>query len=177
MRANMAHGDPPGSPPFGQPPHGHAPYGQAPYAGQAAFGAAPGAYAHAPIDPRAAALSTQRGLLYAMLPLHLLMLVAEALSLVAQHWRGELDYGSSPFDRGELFGRLLAGGAFLLWGGAGFVWALINLKKLKSPGPSSRTSLLLYWCSSVLSCFCIPIGIFGLVNLSKREVTAALEHR
>jgi hypothetical protein len=118
----------------------------------------------------------QRGLLIAMLPLHLLMFVIQCLSLSLQLITegGGLLSAPTPFEQGEIVGRLLAGGCFLLWGAAGGVWAIINLTKLKNPGPSLRTSLTAYWWFSALSCLCFPFGIFGLVNLSRPDVRAAL---
>lgn len=126
------------------------------------------------------ALATQRGMLTAMLPLHVLMFFAEVLSLTVIRRLDtirdleSISSGATPFEQGELVGRLLAAGCFLLWGSFGFVWALLNLLALNKPAPTHRTSLQMYWLFSIVSCLCFPIGIFGLINLSKPEVRSAL---
>lgn len=153
----MAQGNP-YSPGLGVPPMGYSP----PPAG----------------DPRATSL--QRGLLVLMLPLHGIMGFSQGASFVTNLYFHVLrvDQGySSAYESGYWVGQGLVQLCMLTWALVGGVWAFRLRRSLHAASPRLERSLRNYWLSSALSCFCLPIGIIGLINLARPEVQSAIAGR
>ena len=56
-----------------------------------------------------------------------------------------------------------------LWSGTGIVWAPINAWGLFKKRGWARKSTMVYYVVSLFTCCCIPLGLFGLWSLTRKD--------
>ena len=140
------------------------------------LGVPPLAEAPPPASHRAA-LSLQRGLLIAMLPLHLVMGLSQASTFAWTAYATAVAVRAHqplPFHSGYVVGETIVTVCLLVWSIGGGVWAVKLLRALDRLDPRLERSMKRYWLFSALSCLCFPIGIIGFANATRRDVGEAL---
>ncbi len=61
------------------------------------------------------------------------------------------------------------------WASLGLPWAALNTWGLAKRRPWALRSTRAYWACSLLTCACIPLGLYGLVSLGRPGVRALFE--
>jgi hypothetical protein len=76
-----------------------------------------------------------------------------------------------PVSRASFFGTFAVIGT---WAVLGLVWTPLNAYGLWKRRPWARLSTLIYWGGSILTCCSLPLGIYGLVSMLRKDVAVLL---
>jgi hypothetical protein len=108
-----------------------------------------------------------------MLVLSLLSMASVALNLLlafagdGSPLAGFSDVPTDPAERAGFFSAFAVIGCFAL---AGIIWTPINLWGLYRRASWARWTSIVYWIGSLLTCLCIPIGVYGIISLTRPAV-------
>ena len=76
-------------------------------------------------------------------------------------------------DTGNIVGTLIGFGVALLYGAGGVGWCIANIYGSASERPWTYGSLRAYWIASLLTVCCFPMGIVGLLHITRAHTKSA----
>lgn len=82
---------------------------------------------------------------------------------------------TAPADPAERLGFFGTFGVIGFAALASLVWAPLNVWGLVKRAEWARRSSILYWIASLATCLCIPVGIYGIVSLTRSGVRVLFE--
>ena len=91
---------------------------------------------------------------------------------------GHVAWGSlSDAEQGEMLGRAIAFGACGLYSVIGLVVIPIAAWGVRGRKPWARTTALVYFASTLITCCCTPLGAYGIYALMRADVRALFDER
>ncbi len=91
---------------------------------------------------------------------------------------GQVAWASlSDEEKGEMVGRAIGLGASGLYSAIGLVVIPIAAWGVHGRKPWARTTALVYFASTLITCCCTPLGAYGIYALMRADVRALFEEK